>query len=62
MEALAERRVTSSDGLSVIVGRQPDPHQADTVYLVMRMPQEGHAYKVILGWEDSGSQSGGGAG
>ena len=62
VEALTERRAESSDGLSVIVARQSDPHQADAVYLLVSMPQEGHAYKVILGWEDSGSQSRGGAG
>ena len=48
----AERRAVSFDGLSVIVGRHPDPQQSDMVYLVVRMPQEGFAYKVILGWEN----------
>ena len=62
VEALTERLGASSDGLSVIVGRQPSPHQADAVYLLVPMSQEGHAYMVILGWEDSGSWSGGGAG
>ena len=62
LEPLTERRAASSDGLSVIVGRQPGPHQADAVYLLVPMSQEGHAYMVILGWEDSGSWSGGGAG
>ena len=62
LEPLTRLRTASGDGLSVIVGQHSDPHQADSVYLVMRMPQEGHAYKVILGWEDSGSQSRGGAG
>ena len=62
VEALTERLDASSDGLSVIVGRQSDPHQADAVYLLVPMSQEGRAYKVILGWEDSGSRSGGGAG
>ena len=62
LEPLTGRLAAFNDGLSVIVGQHSDPHQADSVYLVMRMPQEGHAYKVILGWEDSGSQSRGGAG
>ena len=59
---LTERRAASGDGLSAIVGRQSDAHQADAVYLLVPMPQEGRAYKIILGWEDSGSRSGGGAG
>ena len=62
LEPLTGRLSASSDGLSVIVGQNFGPHQADSVYLVVRMPKENHSYKVILGWEDSGSQSGGGAG
>lgn len=49
--AWAERRAASHDGLSVIVGRHHDAQQSDTVYLVIRMPQAGRAYKVILGWK-----------
>lgn len=48
----AERRAASYDGLSVIVGRHHNKQQCDTVYLVVRMPQAEHAYKVILGWEN----------
>ena len=62
VDALTERLAASSHGLSVIVGRQPGPHQGDAVYLLVRLPREDHAYKVILCWEDSGSQRGGGAG
>ena len=62
LEPLTGRLSASGDGLSVIVGQNSGPRQADVVYLMMRMPRENHAYKVILGWEDSGSQSGGGAG
>ena len=50
--AWAERRAASYDGLSVIVGRHHNPQESDTVYLVVRMPQAGWSYKVILGWED----------
>ena len=49
--AWVERRVVSHDGLSVIVGRHHNVQESDTVYLVVRMPQAGQAYKVILGWE-----------
>ena len=62
LEPLTGLLSASSDGLSVIVGQNFGPHQADSLYLVVRMPEEGLAYKVILGWEDSGSQGGGGAG
>lgn len=47
-----ERHAVSHGGLSVIVGRHHDARQSDTVYLVVRMPQTGQAYKVILGWEN----------
>ena len=50
--AWTERRAASYDGLSVIVGRHHNGRQSDTVYLVVRMPQVGQAYKVILGWEN----------
>ena len=46
-----ERRAVSYDGLSVIVGRHHNAQQSDTVYLVVRMPQTGRSYKVILGWK-----------
>jgi hypothetical protein len=46
-----ERRAVSYDGLSVIVGRHHNAQESDTVYLVVRMPQTGRAYKVILGWK-----------
>lgn len=49
--AWAERRAVSYDGLSVIVGRHHNAQQSDTVYLVVRMPQTGRSYKVILGWK-----------
>ena len=49
--AWVERRAVSYDGLSVIVGRHHNAQQSDTVYLVVRMPQTGRAYKVILGWK-----------
>ena len=49
--AWIERRVVSYDGLSVIVGRHHNAQESDTVYLVVRMPQTGRAYKVILGWK-----------
>ena len=50
--AWVERRAVSHDGgLSVIVGRHHNAQQSDTVYLVVRMPQAGRAYKVILGWK-----------
>ena len=47
----AERRAVSYDGLSVIVGRHHNPQTSDTVYLVVRLPETGRAYKVILGWK-----------
>ena len=47
-----ERHAASYDGLSVIVGRHHNVEQSDTVYLVVRTPQTGRAYKVVLGWED----------
>ena len=47
-----ERHAASNDGLSVIVGRHYNAEQSDTVYLVVRTPQTGRAYKVVLGWED----------
>lgn len=50
--AWVERHAVSYDGLSVIVGRNHNADQSDTVYLVIRMPQTGRAYKVVLGWED----------
>ena len=49
--AWVERRAASYDGLSVIVGRHHNAQESDTVYLVVRMPQTGRAYKVILGWK-----------
>ena len=49
--AWVERRAVSHDGLSVIVGRRHDAQESDTVYLVVRMPETGRAYKVILGWK-----------
>lgn len=56
--AWAKRRAVSYDGLSVIVGRHHDPQQSDTVYLVVRMPQDGQSYKVVLGWENFEHESG----
>ena len=50
--AWAERRAVSYDGLSVIVGRHHNAQESDTVYLVVRMPQTGRSYKVILGWKN----------
>ena len=49
--AWVERRAVSYDGLSVIVGRHHNAQQSDTVYLVVRMPQTGRSYKVVLGWK-----------
>jgi hypothetical protein len=49
--AWAERRAATYNGLSVIVGRHHNAQESDTVYLVVRMPQTGRAYKVILGWK-----------
>ena len=49
--AWVERRAASYNGLSVIVGRHHNAQESDTVYLVVRMPQTGRAYKVILGWK-----------
>ena len=46
-----ERRAVSYHGLSVIVGRHHNSQQSDTVYLVLRMPQTGRSYKVLLGWK-----------
>lgn len=48
----AERHAEVYDGLSVIVGRDHNGQQLDTVYLLVRMPQAGREYKVVLGWED----------
>ena len=48
----AKRRAASFDGLSVIVGRHPDPQRSDTVYLLVRMRQGGQGHKVVLGWEN----------
>ena len=50
--AWVERRAVSYDGLSVIVGRHHNAQESDTVYLVVRMPQTGRSYKVILGWKN----------
>ena len=49
--AWVERRAMSHHGLSVIVGRHHNAQESDTVYLVVRMPETGQAYKVILGWK-----------
>ena len=49
--AWVERRAVSYDGLSVVVGRHHDAQESDTVYLVVRMPENGRVYKVILGWK-----------
>ena len=49
--AWVERRAVSYDGLSVIVGRHHNAQESDTVYLVVRMPETGRVYKVILGWK-----------
>lgn len=49
--AWAERRAVSYDGLSVIVGRHHSAQESDAVYLVVRMPQTGRSYRVILGWK-----------
>lgn len=49
--AWVERRAVSYDGLSVIVGRHHNAQESDTVYLVVRMPQAGQTYKVMLGWK-----------
>lgn len=49
--AWAERRAVSYNGLSVIVGKHHDTQESDTVYLVVRLPESGRAYKVILGWK-----------
>ena len=46
-----ERHAEAYDGLSVIIGRDHG-QQLDTVYLVVRIPQTGREYKVVLGWED----------
>ena len=50
--AWVDQRAVSYDGLSVVVGRHSNAQQSDTVYLVIRMPQAGQAYKVVLGWEN----------
>lgn len=55
--AWTEKRAASYDGLSVVVGRHQG--QSDTVYLSVRMPRAGQAYKVILGWENSDGGAGG---
>ena len=49
--AWVERRAVSYDGLSVIVGRHHNAQESDTVYMVVRLPQAGQTYKVILGWK-----------
>jgi len=49
--AWVERRAKAYDGLSVIVGRHHNAQESDTVYLYVRMPRDGQAYKVILGWK-----------
>ena len=49
--AWVERRAVSYDGLSVVIGRHHNAQESDTVYLVVRMPQTGRSYKVILGWK-----------
>ena len=49
--AWVERRAMSYDGLSVIIGRHHNAQESDTVYLVVRMPQTGRTYKVVLGWK-----------
>ena len=49
--AWVERRAVSHDGLSVIVGKHHNAQESDTVYLVVRMPQTGRTYKVVLGWK-----------
>ena len=49
--AWIERRAVSYDGLSVIVGRHHNAQESDTVYMVVRLPQAGQTYKVILGWK-----------
>ena len=54
--AWVERHAASYDGLSVIVGRHHNAEQSDTVYLAVRTPQTGRAYKVVLGWEDVGQR------
>ena len=50
--AWVDRYAVSHGGLSVIVGRHHNAEQADTVYLVVRAPSTGKAYKIVLGWED----------
>ena len=62
LESLTGRLSPSGDGLSVVVGQHSGPHQADSVYLVMRMPKDDQTYKVLLGWQGSGSRGRGGAG
>ena len=49
--AWVERRAVSYDGLSVVIGRHHNAQESDTVYLVIRMPQPGQSYKVVLGWK-----------
>ena len=49
--AWVERRAATYDGLSVVVARSHNAQESDTVYLVVRMPQAGRTYKVILGWK-----------
>lgn len=56
--AWAKQRAASFDGLSVIVGRHPDPQQSDTVYLLVHMRQAGQAYKVVMGWENLENEMG----
>jgi hypothetical protein len=48
----AKRRAVSRNGLSVIVGRHHNAQQSDTVYVVVRMTEEGKRFKVVLGWEN----------
>ena len=49
--AWVEQRAVSYEGLSVVVGRRHNSQESDTVYLVVRAPLLGRAYKVILGWK-----------
>lgn len=48
----AEKHAETYGGLSVIVGRDHSGQQSDTVYVLVRMPQWGRSYKVVLGWQD----------
>jgi hypothetical protein len=42
----------SFDGLSIVVGRNSNLYYPDTVYLLVRMPPQAKAYKVVLAWRD----------